>query len=583
MSSDKGSRETSVEQSEHYIEQSILRLLAPTNCLGAIIGHRGENVNDTSAESGTKIDIIRDDPAAGHLETLIEIRGRSTESISIAVRRILEDVYRKILSKWHKRLSRSDGLGENDELSETSIRRRIVNFYLKFLVSNDLVGQIIGKEGRNITSMREQTDTHISVSTIKFNHCHFLTRSLFVKQVENDIEKIVRAFSQIFEKIRSIRKRSIELSDHHQNFEIAVPQQLQTPSSISYRISDREQDMSILASWLSQLQAAQLLPPTPQNLSFTSQQPATYVVNQSMFPQQINPDLQNNSTGITASSSNGMVTNPFPRCYPPNPYLNPKTQRLNRNESVIIHIPYFAAGVIIGRRGASIRHIIKSTGATIRISPDNRETLNAEESDLNSYRMSGHSRQVMIRGKPEAQFRAQYTIFHMLTTCGFTGHHFDKFIEILGENMSENVMTNSLRSHSRDIVLVVELCVPYESVGRIIGKKGARIRSIERGTGALVRFVSDAAKKVESVPESQLLDPTIPEVSYCERSDDIRKEEELLFATVYIIGSFNCCYAAQRYIRQIVDDNGRNNLRRDVKVDKEITEHYVPNGGVVSN
>ena len=114
-----------------------------------------------------------------------------------------------------------------------------------------------------------------------------------------------------------------------------------------------------------------------------------------------------------------------------------------------------AVGAIIGAKGAFIKHIIKASGASIKITP-----LSPEDSKPTS------ERQVVIQGFRENQCSAQFYIY-------------DK-------------IRNERYTPDDNIKLRAEIHVPSHVVGRIIGKSGKNVRELQRSTGATIKLPEDA-------------------------------------------------------------------------------------------
>lgn len=156
-------------------------------------------------------------------------------------------------------------------------------------------------------------------------------------------------------------------------------------------------------------------------------------------------------------------------------------------ELVYIYIPNVAVGAVIGTGGSSIRDMIMLSGASIKVAQPNRD----DPADA-------HERKVTIVGTPESQWRAQGMIFNKVCYegCG-----------------------------SQDGTLRVEIFVPSNQVGRIIGKGGQTVRELQRLTRALIKLPDE--------------------------SQNANSEE----TPVHILGEFFSSQAAQRQIRALVSRN----------------------------
>lgn len=157
-------------------------------------------------------------------------------------------------------------------------------------------------------------------------------------------------------------------------------------------------------------------------------------------------------------------------------------------ELVCLYIPNSAVGAIIGTGGSSIRDMIMLSGASIKVAQPNKD----DPADA-------HERKVTIVGTPESQWRAQSMIFSKVCY--------------------ENVVGN------QDGTLRVEIFVPSNQVGRIIGKGGQTVRELQRLTRALIKLP--------------------------EESQNANTEE----TPVHILGDFFSTHAAQRQIRALVNRN----------------------------
>lgn len=198
------------------------------------------------------------------------------------------------------------------------------------------------------------------------------------------------------------------------------------------------------------------------------------------------------------------------------PYYDSKTNWQDRNNSYIettaMYVPNNAAGAIIGTYGTYIRDLVRSSGASVKIS-------NLEPDDDKTVKSS--VRRLTIVGKPEAQWKAQYLIF---------------------EKMKEKQFT------SDDIPFTVELMIPANQVGRLVGKQGQNIRELQRLTGTLIK-----------VPGPGEVGSTDKDVG------------------VQLTGLFSCVQSAQRRIRTMMlpmNMNGRRSpIEKSMKMNNFMPQH----------
>ncbi|XP_056367765.1 insulin-like growth factor 2 mRNA-binding protein 1 [Oenanthe melanoleuca] len=117
-----------------------LRLLVPTQFVGAIIGKEGATIRNITKQTQSKIDVHRKENA-GAAEKAISIHS-TAEGCSAACRMILDIM--------------------NKEAKDTKTADEVP---LKILAHNNFVGRLIGKEGRNLKKVEQDTETKITISS----------------------------------------------------------------------------------------------------------------------------------------------------------------------------------------------------------------------------------------------------------------------------------------------------------------------------------------------------------------------------------------------------------------------------------
>uniref|UniRef100_A0A8C4S3K6 K Homology domain-containing protein n=1 Tax=Erpetoichthys calabaricus TaxID=27687 RepID=A0A8C4S3K6_ERPCA len=161
-----------------------LRMLVPTQFVGAIIGKEGLTIKNVTKQTQSKVDIHRKENA-GAAEKPITIHS-TPEGCSSACRMILE-----IMEK---------------EASETKTTEEIP---LKVLAHNSLVGRLIGKEGRNLKKIEQETGTKITISSLQDLTIYNPERTITVK---GSIEACCRAEVEIMKKLREAYENDISLA-----------------------------------------------------------------------------------------------------------------------------------------------------------------------------------------------------------------------------------------------------------------------------------------------------------------------------------------------------------------------------------
>ena len=119
--------------------------------------------------------------------------------------------------------------------------------------------------------------------------------------------------------------------------------------------------------------------------------------------------------------------------------------KVKQHTTVEFSIPNTAVGYVIGRGGSNVRQVEESTSTRIKFKED---TLGAD------------GKIVVVTGRPEAVERARAAIQ-----------------ATVGERLTEELVTASMS-------------IPGSAVGRIIGKQGSNIRSMQKETGAQLHIDS---------------------------------------------------------------------------------------------
>ncbi|XP_028586660.1 insulin-like growth factor 2 mRNA-binding protein 2 isoform X2 [Podarcis muralis] len=158
-----------------------LRILVPTQFVGAIIGKEGLTIKNLTKQTQSKVDIHRKENA-GAAEKPITIHA-TPEGCSEACRMILD-----IMQK---------------EAEETKSAEEIP---LKILAHNSLVGRLIGKEGRNLKKIEQDTGTKITISPLQDLTIYNPERTITVK---GSIEACSNAEVEIMNKLREAYENDI--------------------------------------------------------------------------------------------------------------------------------------------------------------------------------------------------------------------------------------------------------------------------------------------------------------------------------------------------------------------------------------
>ncbi|XP_041342840.1 insulin-like growth factor 2 mRNA-binding protein 2 isoform X1 [Pyrgilauda ruficollis] len=314
-----------------------LRMLVPTQFVGAIIGKEGLTIKNLTKQTQSKVDIHRKENA-GAAEKPITIHA-TPEGCSEACRMILD-----IMQK---------------EADETKSAEEIP---LKILAHNSLVGRLIGKEGRNLKKIEQDTGTKITISPLQDLTIYNPERTITVK---GSTEACSSAEVEIMKKLREAYESDV----------VAVNQQANLIPGLNLSA------LGIFSTGLS------MLPSTPGARGAAAATPYHPFAQQS-------GRRRTGSSAYLSSLYGAPAAGAFPHQHP-----------LPEQEVVNLFIPTQAVGAIIGKKGQHIKQLARFAGASIKIAP-------AEGPEASE-------RMVIITGPPEAQFKAQGRIFGKLKEENF--------------------------------------------------------------------------------------------------------------------------------------------------------------------
>uniref|UniRef100_A0A9J8B9M4 Insulin-like growth factor 2 mRNA binding protein 1 n=1 Tax=Cyprinus carpio carpio TaxID=630221 RepID=A0A9J8B9M4_CYPCA len=268
--------------SKHQHADIPLRLLVPTQYVGAIIGKEGATIRNITKQTQSKIDVHRKENA-GAAEKPISIHS-TPEGCSAACRMILEIMIQ--------------------EAKDTKTADEVP---LKVLAHNNFVGRLIGKEGRNLKKVEQDTDTKITISPLQDLTLYNPERTITVK---GSIEACCLAEQEIMKKVR----------EAYDNDVAAMNQQTHLIPGIN-------------------LGAIGLFPPSS-----------------AMPPPALgNSILMSHKLGLCGTL----------------PYYSQLTQFsfASEQETVHVYIPAQAVGALIGKKGQHIKQLSRFAGASIKIAP----------------------------------------------------------------------------------------------------------------------------------------------------------------------------------------------------------------------
>ncbi|XP_063223696.1 insulin-like growth factor 2 mRNA-binding protein 2 isoform X2 [Bacillus rossius redtenbacheri] len=388
---------------------------------------------------------------------------------------------------------------------------RQTDFPLRILVQSDMVGAIIGRQGTTIRQITQQTRARVDVHrkdnvgslekaiTIYGNpdNCtNACKRILEVMQQEanstnkGEISLKILAHNNLIGRIIGKGGNTIKRIMQDTDTKITVSSindinsfNLERIITVKGTIENMSKAEALISAKLRQSYENDLQAMAPQSMMFPGLHPMAMMATSNL--------------GYTSRSSGfpgglyGAGPAPYPSMYPAALPSQPGGQLggdIQVDETTFLYIPNNAVGAIIGTKGTHIRNIIRFSGASVKIAPLEQDKPQEQQTE----------RKVTIVGSPEAQWKAQYLIFEKMREEGFV-------------------------AGTDDVRLTVEILVPSNQVGRIIGKGGQNVRELQRVTGSIIKL-----------PEQGSAPP---------------QEEE---TTVHIIGPFFSVQSAQRRIRAMV-------------------------------
>ncbi|KAM8856994.1 insulin-like growth factor 2 mRNA-binding protein 2a isoform 1-T2 [Synchiropus picturatus] len=167
----------------------LFRMQVPTQYVGAIIGKDGLTIKNITKQTQSKIDIHRKENA-GAAEKPITIHS-TPEGCSAAFRMILEIMHK--------------------EANETKATGDLPG---QLLALNHLVGRLIGKEGRNLKKIEEDTGTKITISSLHALTIYNSERTITMK---GSLDACCKAEVEISKKLREAHENDIAARNQQSN------------------------------------------------------------------------------------------------------------------------------------------------------------------------------------------------------------------------------------------------------------------------------------------------------------------------------------------------------------------------------
>ncbi|CAF0725404.1 unnamed protein product [Didymodactylos carnosus] len=355
-----------------------LRILVPSECVGAIIGKGGAQIKQIKQQTHAKVDVNKTESNSNstpNQERVIIIRGQQDHCVQ-ACYEILKIMY-----------------------DDAQIKNRSTEIVLKIIAHNNYIGRIIGKGGNIINNIKKDTDCIVTVSSVSDVTPYNCERIITIKgELDNEIKALEIIYSKLCmahdndytkpwsNSARGQPQLMMMGSPHHPSNIVLQAAQLPLPPTVAHQ--QQMLSTNFTNSMVSKLnqQSNFLNPYYPSPLY----QPPGGLY---MFPS-MNLSGNNGTYGNMANSNYPQMSNPV------------------INETVNLYVPNTVVGAIIGTKGLFIKSIIKYSNASVKIAPI------SPDEDQNKV----IDRQVTITGTPEAQWKAQYYIYDKIRQEGYAGN-----------------------------------------------------------------------------------------------------------------------------------------------------------------
>ncbi|XP_035873698.1 insulin-like growth factor 2 mRNA-binding protein 2 isoform X4 [Phyllostomus discolor] len=194
-----------------------LRILVPTQFVGAIIGKEGLTIKNITKQTQSRVDIHRKENS-GAAEKPVTIHA-TPEGTSEACRMILEIMQKEadetklsLNVSSHSLLACKVSAEKSTDNMETPGAEEIP---LKILAHNGLVGRLIGKEGRNLKKIEHETGTKITISSLQDLSIYNPERTITVK---GTVAACAHAETEIMKKLREAFENDMLAVNTHSGY-----------------------------------------------------------------------------------------------------------------------------------------------------------------------------------------------------------------------------------------------------------------------------------------------------------------------------------------------------------------------------
>jgi len=339
-----------------------LRIMVPSDLVGAIIGRKGTTIRNITTQCKARIDVHRDNNA-GLLEKYPDFEQSLPQVISIYGQPDNCSNACKEILKVMQTEATSNNRGE-------MVSRDVS---LKMLADDRYCGRIIGKEGKVIKKIREDTDTKITVSNVVFHSVQEMP-TIYpdrVISIKGSLDNMAAAEATISTKLRECYEKEMQQPQGPQGM-MGGPPMMGGGGGGMYG-GNSGSGMGGGAPYMMQGGGAQ----------YGGGAQARY--------------QQGGAMGGAPPQYGGGMGGP-----PQQPPISDTCQ---------ISVPNSSVGAIIGAGGANIKQIIRESNAFVTIEPKKDDDTNPSVERI-----------VTIKGNPDSIWRASFFVFEKLKQEGFAGN-----------------------------------------------------------------------------------------------------------------------------------------------------------------
>lgn len=179
-----------------------LRILVQSDMIGAIIGRSGGTIKTITQQSRARIDVHRED-CLDQTDKVITINGvpESCSAACAQIMRIIENEKALLSMKNGQQNNRNDNDNGDTRINDQAkpLNHENNETTLRILAHNNLIGRLIGRNGASIKKIMDMTSTRINISVNKLtDSTHERTIIIFgsfdqVRQAEEIVSSKLRA------------------------------------------------------------------------------------------------------------------------------------------------------------------------------------------------------------------------------------------------------------------------------------------------------------------------------------------------------------------------------------------------------